>query len=69
MFRGMMSSSLSQDYDATCTHVKEVTNTRLLVSVNYQWDQSAHLEVFDVSRKGQVKKLYSFEEISGSKIN
>ena len=29
---------------------------------------SANLEVFDISRKGQVKKIYSFEEVLGGRI-
>ena len=46
------------------THVKEIANTGL-VSVHHYWDTSSNLEVFDVSRKGQTKKIYSFEEVSG----
>ena len=50
------------------THVKEIANTRLLVSVHHNWRHSANLEVFDVSRKGQAKKIYKFEAVSGSRI-
>ena len=49
------------------THVKEIANAGLLVFVSHAWDEYANLEVFDVSRKGQAKKIYSFEEVSGSK--
>lgn len=45
--------------------MKEITNTGLLVSVEHSWGASANLEVFDVSKKGRVKKVYSFEEVSG----
>ena len=48
--------------------MKEIANTKLLVSVNHCFDKSANLEVFDVSRKGQARKIYSFEEFSGSNI-
>ena len=45
------------------THVKEIANTGLLVSVHHTSRNSANLELFDVSRKGQAKKIYSFEEV------
>ena len=43
--------------------MKEIPNTKLLVSVYHRFDASANLEVFDVSREGEAKKLYSFEEV------
>ena len=46
--------------------MKEIANTRLLVSVQHCYDTSANLEVFDVSRKERVKKIYSNEEVLGS---
>ena len=49
--------------------MKEIANTRLLVSVSHSCSTSANLEVFDVSRKGQTKKIYSFKEVLGSKIS
>ena len=48
--------------------VKEIANTGLLVSINHCSSVSANLEVFDVSRKEQVRKIYSFEEVSGGRI-
>ena len=48
--------------------MKEITNTGLLVSVSHS-SESANLEVFDVSRKGQAKKIYSFEEVPGGRNN
>ena len=48
--------------------MKEITNTGLLVSVHHSYNTSANLEVFDVSRKGQVKQIYSFEEVFGCSI-
>ena len=38
------------------THVKEIANTQYIVSVHHSFDKSANLEVFDVSRKGQVQE-------------
>jgi len=48
--------------------VKEIANTGLLVSVHHSLSISANLEVFKVLRKGQAKKVYSFEEVSGDII-
>ena len=48
--------------------LKEIPNTQLLVAVNHDSYLAANLEAFDVSRKGQAKKIYSFEEVSGGKI-
>mgnify|MGYP006950865834 FL=1 len=47
--------------------MKEIANTGLLVSVQH-CSKFANLEVFDVSQKGQTKKIYSYEEVSGSRI-
>ena len=49
------------------THVKEIPNTRLLVSVHHCWDTSAKLKVFDVSRKGQRKSIFLSEEVLGGR--
>ena len=48
--------------------MKEIANTGLLVSVHHCYTMSANLEVFDVSWKGKTKKIYSYEEVSGSRI-
>lgn len=50
------------------THVKEIPNTKLAVSLHHSSLKSANLEIFDLSQKGQAKKLYSFEEVEGSKF-
>ena len=54
--------------DDNWTHVKEIANTGLLVSVRHSVGESANLEVFDVSQKGRVRKIYSFEEIPGGRF-
>ena len=51
----------------TGTHVKEISNTNFLVSVQYDHYNSANLEVFDISEKGNAKKIYSLGEVSGCK--
>ena len=48
--------------------MKEISNTGLLVSIHHCWITSANLEIFDVSQKGQPKRIYSFEEVSGSQF-
>ena len=45
--------------------MKEIADTGLLVSVQQGFNKCSNLAVFDVSRKGQARKIYSFEEVSG----
>ena len=47
------------------THVKEIPNTTLLMSLHHNYEESAKLEIFDISRKDQINKIYSFEEVRG----
>ena len=47
--------------------MKEIANTKLLVSVHHFYNKAANLKVFDVSWKGQAKEIYSFEEVSGGR--
>ena len=61
--------SIREEYDNSWTHVKEIADTGLLVSVHHSWEKSASLEVFDVSQAGLAKKIYSFEEVFGCKIS
>ena len=46
------------------THVKEISSTGLLVSLHHCNDTSANMSVFDISKKGKARKIYSFEEVS-----
>ena len=48
--------------------MKEIANIGFLVRAHHDHEKSANLGVFDVSRKGQAKKIYSFEEDSGDRI-
>ena len=48
--------------------MKEIANTGFLSSVHHNYDKFAKLEVFDVSRKWQTKKIYSATEVSGSRL-
>ena len=47
------------------THVKEISNTKLVVSQHHRWNTSAKMEIFDLSKKGRAMKIRSFEEIRG----
>ena len=51
------------------TYVKEIANTGLLVSVHHNRDKAANLAVFDVSGKGKAKNIYSFDLVSGGRVN
>jgi hypothetical protein len=53
--------------DGYWTHVKEISNTGLLVSLNQRYNKCAGLEIFDISQKQQVKKIFSFENVVGGK--
>ena len=46
------------------THLKEIPNTKLLVSL-FHWGTSANFEVFDISQQEQPKKIYAFEGVKG----
>ena len=49
------------------TLVKEIPNTKLLVSLNHNNDKRvnrANMAIFDLSRKS-ARKIYSFEEVCG----
>ncbi len=50
------------------THVKEISNSKLLVSLQYDQNESVNLELFDISKKGKANKIYSLGEVSGSKL-
>ena len=47
------------------THVKEIPNTNLLVSLHHNAWESASMEVFEISKEEWVKKIYSLGEVSG----
>lgn len=52
-------------YDEFWSHVKEIANAQLLVSVHNSFNASTKLEVLDVTQKGRVRKIYSSEAVSG----
>ncbi len=53
--------------DYSWTHIKDIPSSGLLVSLHHSVMKSANMEIFDISQRGKVKKVYSFEEVLGSK--
>ncbi len=54
--------------ESSWPHVKEIPNTKLLVSLHHYFAKSANMEIFDISKKGKANKIYSLGEVSGSKL-
>ena len=48
--------------------MKEIPNTKLLVSLYHNCLESANMAVFDISKKDQIKEIYSLEEVSDGRI-
>ena len=48
--------------------MKEIPNTKLLVSLHHNCNKSANMSVFDISKKDQIKEIYSLDEVSGGSI-
>ena len=48
--------------------MREIPNTKLLVSLSHSYLTSANMEIFDISKK-TPKKIYSFEETFGRNID
>ena len=49
-------------------HVKEIPSTPYLVSLQHSYMKYANMEVFDISKKGQAKKIYTHETLLGGNI-
>lgn len=65
LFLRKIKSEKYPQVDDTWSHVKEIPNTPLLVSLDFAFNKSASLEIFDYSRKEHIEKIYSFEETFG----
>ena len=48
--------------------MKEIPNTKLLVSLHHNYKESANMAVFDISKNDQIKEIYSLGEVSGGRI-
>ena len=51
--------------DVSWTHVKEIPNTKLLVSLHHNAGTLANMAVYDISKKGQIHEIYSLGEVKG----
>ena len=49
--------------------MREIPNTRLLISLFHAYNMSANLEIFDISQKEKARRVYSFEEAFGGQIS
>lgn len=49
--------------------MKEIQDTKLLVSLPHNTDKSANMAVFDISQQGKVNEIYSLGEVKGSILN
>lgn len=50
------------------THVKEIPGTTLLISLNHKCFKTANFGIYDVSKKGRAKNVYTFDEAWGHGI-
>ena len=51
--------------------MKEIPNAKLLVSLHHTddvTDHSANMAVFDISKKDQIKEIYSYSVVSERRI-
>ena len=48
--------------------MKEISGTKLLISLHHYYVRSANIEVFNLTKKGRAEKIYSFEEVCGCKF-
>ena len=48
--------------------MKEIPNTKLLVSLHHNYKKSANMSVVDISKAHQIKEIYSLGEVSGKCI-
>mgnify|MGYP006950868759 CR=1 FL=1 len=48
--------------------MKEIPNTKLLVSLHYNYEKSANMAIFDISKKDYIKEIYSLGEVTGGGI-
>ena len=58
-------SKIFKDLSERWTHVMAISSMRLLVSLHHVYGRSANMKIFSISSKGQVKPVYTFEEVLG----
>lgn len=50
------------------SHVREIPNSGLLVSLYQYHTHTALLGIYDISQKGKARKVYSYDDTRGSII-
>ena len=50
------------------THVREIPDSKLLVSLHHACLDSANITVFNLTKKGRAEMIYSFNEAFGCKF-
>ena len=60
--------NLDPGYGGGWPHVKEIPNTSLLVSLHHNRQTSANMEVLDISKNEEAKKIYSLGEVFGGNL-
>mgnify|MGYP006950859711 CR=1 FL=1 len=48
--------------------MREIPNTKLLVSLNFMNHEDARMEIFDISKKEKAQKIYTLAKSSGCKF-
>jgi len=51
--------------DSGWSHVKEIPNTKLLVSLDHRMNTSARMAIYDISKQGKINKVYSLGDVPG----
>ena len=57
------------EYGFSWTHVKEISGTKLLISIQQNITTSANIEVFNLASKRRSEKVCSFDEVIGCKFS
>ena len=47
-------------------HIKEISNTSLLISLSHCYKEYASMEIYDIFQKEKACKIFSFENTTGS---
>ena len=63
LFKSIFEYNCKADY--SWTHIKEIPNTPYLVSLHHSYYKSANIEIFDISNKGKIKKIFSLGKLNG----
>ena len=57
-----------EDSNYSWTHLKEISGSKLLVSLHHSLYKCANIEVFNLTNKGSPEKIYQFDEVIGGRF-